>query len=224
MAYPRSSRPLAKSVVLLVLAALTVTVSGAGADYNLVQNPGFESPDLDGWPSRYYSMATSGLDNWNIPYGIVHLRADCPPNSGAQSLELLDHYLGCISQNLATVAGGTYNLSFAMTGDFAYAYDRTVQVWWGGVPLGTFIATRPTGWDPSTNMGWTIRSGGILSGLTASGPSTELGFTGLNQDQFYGALLDDISVTSSSVPEPGSLSLLLLALPGVAWLRRRRRA
>jgi len=58
MTHPCSSRPLAKSVAFLVLAALAVTVSGAGADINLVLNPGFESPQ-----TYTRSVGTGLLDN-----------------------------------------------------------------------------------------------------------------------------------------------------------------
>ena len=229
MAHPCSRRPLSKSFVLLFLAALAVTVSGVGADINLVLNPGFESPS-DG-RARWVVWSYSPLDSWNYLEFSEEIMSGgyWTPHSGTQSLSLNGYDgPGWISQNLATVAGGTYDLSFFMSGAFLFqgANDttRSLVVYWDSdtVPLGTVTFTKPSGWSQS-NMGWTLKSGGILSGLTASGPSTELKFVSLEPGTYeQSPALDDISVTS--VPEPGSLSLLLLALPGVVWLRRRRRA
>ena len=221
MTHPCSRRPLAKSVALLVLATLAVTVSGAGAD--IVLNGGFESP------SKNYSRHVSDiypLDSWNYAElnEVIIYNTLWAPHSGTQSLALNGFGPGYISQDLATVAGGTYDLSFFMSGAFeSGGTARTLDVYWDTVRLGTVTFTKPSDWGLQ-NMGWTLQSGGVLSGLTASGPSTELKFVSLAPDGFhYGPALDDISVTSS-VPEPASASLLLLALPGLAWLRRRRRA
>jgi hypothetical protein len=206
--------------VFLVLAALAVTVSGAGAD-NLVLNPGFESPHQNG---DSWVDTGSPLANWSAGDGLERLIVGYwPPHSGTQSLALIG---GWISQDLVTVAGGTYDLSFFMSGSSLvwYQHVRTLEVFWGGAPLGTVSFDLPT----DGSMGWTLKSGGALSGLTATGPSTELRFVGGPYVDYYnGPALDEISVTldeNSSVPEPASASLLLLGLPGLAWLRRRRRA
>ena len=211
-------RRLSKSVVFLILAALAVTASGVGADINLVLNPGFENPQ-----TNTRSVGTGDLANWSAGSAML-IHDTWTPHSGTQSLSLNAYSPGWISQDLVTVAGGTYDLSFFMSGDFVTGGTaRTLEVFWGGASRGTVVFTRPSDWA-TNNMGWTLQSGGVLSGLTASGPSTELKFVSLAPDGFhYGPALDDISVTSS-VPEPASASLLLLALPGLAWLRLRRRA
>ena len=230
MAYPRSGRRLSNSVVLLVLAALAVTVSGAGADYNLVLNPGFESPHQADTSFPYMGYGQLHPDNWTggdrREMFMSHANGGWwAPHSGAQSLGLNGTYgPGWISQNLATVAGGTYDLSFFMAGDFEKGGTaRTLEVFWGvGHSLGTVTFTRPSDWSHSS-MGWALQSGGILSGLTATGPSTELKFVSLEPGEYdHGPALDDVRVIAT--PEPGSLSLLLLGLPGLVWLRRRRRA
>ena len=226
MVCPCSSRSLSKFVVLVVVAAMAVSVSGAWADTNLVLNPSFEV-----YNAGYDYMAEDPyVANWHVGYlAELVVCNKWSPHSGLQSLAMNASDVGWISQNLATVAGGTYNLSFYMSGSFldnrANDPTRAVEVFWGGASLGPVVFAKPSDWALD-NMGWTLESGGALSNLIASGSSTELKFVSLDLSGSWegAAVLDDLSVTGGApVPEPGTLGLLLLGLPGLVWFRRRKR-
>ena len=207
-------------VFCAAMIGLILVASAASAD--LVVNGGFESPNT-GLPDELVPPGT--LDGWSVT-GAVEIIASSywTPNSGLQSLDMNGGVAGTISQSLATDAGQTYNLTFAMSGNFdgtangQSLTERSLEVFWGGDPLGTFTFTKPGGWSKS-NMGWTTKS---ASGLTATGNLMELSFVSLELGD-AGPTLDDVHV--NAVPEPGSLALLGLGLPlaGV-WYRRRKRS
>jgi hypothetical protein len=212
-------------MVCVALFALIWAVSAVRAD--LVADGGFEKPVVVSSNGAYTHFA-GAMDAWTVSGSVDEVTTfEWTPHSGNQSLDLNGLSPGTISQNLATHAGHTYDLTFYMSGNFGdyVGSQRSLEVYWGGSPAGTFTFTRPGSpyvyGDPSS-LGWTLES---ALGLTASGSSTELKFVSLESSSYaWGATLDDISVRDTT-PEPGTLSLLLLGLPGAAaFLRRRKQA
>jgi len=111
-----------------------------------------------------------------------------------------------LSQNVATTAGTTYDISFwvsAANDSYLMAYFGATQ----GENLGNF--STPT---------WTEYS----FDATAAGPSTTLAFYGNNVPSWVG--VGDVSVTAVSTPDSASsLALMAMALTGVCGFARRLR-
>ena len=186
---------------------LVTLVVGAGlastASANLVTNPGFETGDFTGWTQSGNTVSDSveGVDfahsgSFGADFGAV----------GS---------LGFISQDLATVAGATYDLTFWLTDPYGFLSNH-FEASWNGSVITTSVLDNTAAF-PYTQFAFT--------GLLANGSTTALQF-GFQYD--IGAwFFDDVSVTQSApsgVPE--AFSTLWLALPlagmvGFSLLRRR---
>jgi hypothetical protein len=185
----------------LVCLALVAVMCGSAAAANLVLNPGFETGDFTDW------IVTGE--------GIVIDNAF--PNTGccdaAFSATRTDPDAGVLSQTLSTEAGKSYTLSFAVFDEAGFNAD-TFTVQFGGFSATiTGDEAAPPGDLPSfyTAMTFIVPTADIVGGATI------LSFKGLN-DPSLGIdwNLDDVSVTSTAVPEPATWILLALAFGGLA--------
>jgi PEP-CTERM motif len=186
----------AKRVCFLaaILAGAAVQANAA----NIIVDPGFES----GTPNSYTG---SMGDGWVVTAGTGAIcnnsGAGCGSagvaHTGTQMAFLdWDDSLNTITQSLTTVIGQTYTISYFVAG----SQPNFLEVMFGGSTL--FDGTAPSSGvgSPSDYVQYTFTS-------TATSTSTVLAFSG---ERTVGGelLLDDVSVTPSSVPEPSSLLLL----------------
>jgi hypothetical protein len=207
---------------------LSVGILGP-AKAGLVVNGGFEAPIVSG---TYYDLSDAGQSflGWTVGQGRVAHGTDAndPAHSikayeGHQWLQLagLGGTNGSIYQDLTTVPGTTYVLSFAATGNPGAGQIMQMEVGWGGSTISS-LSFDPTGFT-FANPGWKV----FTFDVTANTATTHLEFTNVTSGANAGGpVIDAVSVTAASVPEPSSLvmsSILLALVGGTALLKRRRR-
>jgi hypothetical protein len=195
--------------VLLFAATLAGAAVQARAG-NIVADPGFES----GIPSDYPGAMGDG---WVVTAGTGAIcnnnHAGCgnagSAHTGSQ-MGYLDwsNSLNTITQDLTTVIGQTYTISYWVADEKANFLEAT----FGGSTL--FNGTAPVnGVNPGDYVQYTFTS-------TATSTSTVLAFTGQRTAGGNGTLLDDVSVTPGAVPEPATWLLTSVALFGLRAFRR----
>jgi len=188
-------RPLLIAAAVAIGSTFTVAASAGPIGHetgpDLVTNGGFETGDFTGW-SAAVDPDFSGVDGPSAHTG----------NFGAFFGDV--GAPGSISQALATVAGGSYNIHLWIRNDGLT--PNSFEVLWGGASvysvadLGAFAYTE------------------IVIDPLATGASTTLTLLARNDNGFLE--VDDISVRL--VPEPDSLALVAPMLLGaVVWRRRK---
>src|SRR5215472_4062727 len=184
-----------KILLTLAAAAALSCVTPAFADF--VSNGGFETGDFTDWTQ----FGNTGFT------GVQGDFAGVPPHSGNfQAFFGSVDSTGGIFQDLTTVAGQTYNLTFWLY-NFGGA-PSSFSMSWNGAVISSMV-------NPPA-FGYTEFS---FSGLLATGTSTQLAFTFQQNPSYF--LLDDVSVVRGTVPDGGNtLSLLGLAMVGICLIRR----
>ncbi|GEM_PF-684793 len=203
-------------VAMLVLATAVI----APASANIVVDGSFEAFNGEGaWQSQTWGRYLRGTQDGGFSAG-----TGCTINSGFRCT---------LSQTLATVTGQRYDLSFWLyadgalndNGEIVSNFDNGLRVWFGDEIVETIINF------PTTNTSGSIGTGGpstliTISNILATSASTVLQFAGYHNPA--GIYLDNVVVEAvpgeepGEVPEPGTLSLLGLAMGGLALARVRR--
>jgi len=118
-----------------------------------------------------------------------------------------------ISQTLTTVSGDTYTISYFVAG----THSNSLTVAFGSSTLFSGVIPNSGVSSASDYMEYIFTT-------TATSNSTPLTFSGLRGtgDLGGGLLLDDVSVTDSSVPEPSSVLLLGTGVIGLLETIRRK--
>jgi len=186
----------------------------------LVQNGSFEQPVIAGGFSYLSSVpgwtvlgAEPVLEiDRNGAFGSNSIAAD-----GQQWAELYSRRPVTIYQDIATVAGQKYTLSFDVGSRPSTApADNLLGLSIGGGPLQNFSPL-----VPSTNgtINWLTNEVSFI----ASSPLTRLAFSDQGTPiNGQGTLLDNVSVTAAPVPEPASIAIWSLGAIGLTVLSRRR--
>ena len=182
-------------LALVSLLGLGITQS---ARANLITNGGFETGDFSGW-------TVFGNDN-----DVVGAQPFTLPHSG-NFQALFASGDNSITQNVTTTPGSSYVISFWLAPNVRQGGLPSVSVNWGGSNILSDSFTSPFGYTEYTFT---------VDALSSATP-LQFQFSSIFGNVFY---LDDISVTTAGVPDGGSsVSLLGLALFGVAVLRRKLR-
>ena len=175
-------------------ASATVCEAIAG---NLVTNCGFETGSFSGWTTTPAAQGSIfGVDGF--------------PNSGAFAAffeAVTPPFADTISQNIPTVVGQNYTISFFLE-NLGGSPNHFVASFGGSTLLSvTDLAAFP--YEQ------------ITQNVVASGSATTLSFSAYQVPSSF--RLDDISVVSRAIPEPSSIALLGSALFALGAIRRRRR-
>ena len=178
---------------------------------NLVVNGGFETPDVPtgGW--AIYPNAS--LTSWTVEAGDgleIQDHAAGDPHSGSQLGELDSNNSSIISQQITTVAGQKYRLTFwysprpnRAAGDNTIGMDVKV-VSNSAVIINDTIGAASVG---GSNTTWQLKTYDFI----ATDTNTKIVFSDLGTNNSYGGYLDDISVRtlncSTTFPGGGTCAL-----------------
>jgi hypothetical protein len=201
-----------KHGIIKLVAAATLTLGATGASANLITNGGFET--LNGSPTllngSWEAVANGGtrIVGWSVGDTSVDVvTSPYAVQEGQFAIDLAGTPgPGSIFQNLSTVGGQGYTLSFYASSNGSAS---TLQVWWAGSLLDTV----------NTPAGNAFQFFSYL--VLGAGPSTEIKFRSTQTDN-DGAIVDNVSV--NAVPVPAAVWLLGSALLGVGLIARKRGA
>lgn len=200
----------------MAFAAALCAALATGAQAAVV-NGSFEDPGtLDGnWAT--YGAGSSALSGWTINSGSIDLINDYWEHSdGDYSINIDGGAPGTISQMLTgLVVGRSYLLAFDMAANTDGPNDVVGVTASVGRNFQSFAFDGTS--QSRSDMGWITYS----LGFTAATESMLLSFASDSPSGYYGAALDNISVTAA-VPLPASGLMLLGALGGLALRARKR--
>lgn len=164
-------------------------VAQAQAQGSLVQNGGFEAPAL---PQGGYQMLPA-IPGWSIASGPgieVQHRVAGSPAEGNQHVELDSNSPTAIYQDLRTVPGASYELSFAFSARAeSSAASNRVEVWFGGQR----VAVAQASGEGSSDTRWV----NFTVPVRASAPVSRLEFRDVGAADGLGSYIDSVSLVPS---------------------------
>lgn len=185
-------------------------VVACSTNLNLIQNGGFEAPIVDGWSIVPFTNATL---KWlgafvnpeytaNLGLEIQRLSPTYANNSGSQHAELDGYHPSVIYQDIPTIPGKEYALSFfhAMRGDSSQGEaDNTMDVLVDDGVIMSVSSNSTTYANHTTSF-------------VATGNTTKVAFkdTGTGSaDNGYGNFLDDVVLSCVGNPQPTTGTLII---------------
>lgn len=200
---------------LLLAVAVAASFGGAHAATNLVVDGSFEDQAQAAGSWAVYSA----INGWSTVSGSgIELRNDVVGTAfdGVNFVELDSNNNSAMAQTLTTVAGSSYDLSFAYSARAGVsAGSNPIEVLWNGISLAAVTAN---GSGLSGND-WHV----FNYTVTGTGSDT-LTFRAIGVNDTLGGSIDAVTVTAA-VPEPSTYAMMFLGLGLMgATLSRRRKA
>ena len=193
-----------------ILVAAAFGVAALGAQANELANGNFESSTSS--TGQYCYGAACSVADWSAPL-LISSNSDAwgYPSANAGSIGLGNWVAGIqnnevLTSDFSIVAGHTYTLTWDDAGRAGYdthRYDLTV----GGASFAEYTTLQGQAWAEHS-VSFVATSD---AALTFSGVATHDGTT----------FIDNVTLTTTAVPEPTSLLMMAVATLGLlAWRRR----
>jgi hypothetical protein len=219
-----------RAIRLAMACAALLALTGTSTEANLILNGSFETPTVPAGSFTDFAGGSSSITNWTVQGTDVAIVSGSFSQSGItfeaqdgiQWLDLTGNggnsKANGVSQNVATVMGQAYNLSFYVGSatDDSLFFASTVDL---SINSGARVSfTNPTA---STSMlNWELFS----VQFTATSASTNITFFNGDAANNNNCALDNVILTPSTVPEPGSFALCTIAgVIGLAVARIRHK-
>ncbi len=203
--------------------AVALSASAFATPIELVENGSFEIPRVDSWATF------PDIPGWRASEGGLEIQpSGTIPGinafEGRQYAELDTYVNSAMWQNLNTVAGEFYKLTFAYMPrpDNRNADSNKILAYWNGTKIDMEIGWKQDDWSVVVIDNLVSRPGG----------GSQLMFMAGGQSDSFGGFVDGVSVTArtlaavqpdvSSVPEPSTYAMLLTGLLAVGVSTRRK--
>jgi len=199
--------------VLLILALTSLIPVSANADTNLIQNGGFETGDTTSWTQ---------IGDWGPGFGVANMVAGNTygdnVNSGNYALWFGNSFdTAGVSQTFSDTQGTHYQFSFEMSQTGGRSYYGTNPIYPANVTLDGTTLSLAQG-QPQQNGTWT----NFTFNFVGKGSDT-IALSGYSGTGWLG--VDNVNVhATSAVPEAGEWAMMLLGLPLVGWVVRRKQS
>lgn len=203
--------------------ARAATTEGLTCDseVNLLLNGSFETPEVT--DEENWDVFPSPVDNWIVEW-LNPTPEEGKPEVGYLELQVAGYYASAdgdqfaeldsnwqgpggtitsphdasvrIYQDIATIPGATYSLSFAFSARPGYdANDNVVEASWNGAAIDTVDADGTA----LTNTDWTVHTYEVV----ATGPVTRVQLSDAGTPNSFGTFLDNTSLRCTGTPETG---------------------
>lgn len=168
---------------------------------NLLSNPGFETYGTTK-PSGFATLnaGNTNITNWTITgHSVDYITDFWQPHAGTSSLDMAGLGWGGVKQTITTIPGRTYNISSycsVSTGDGSN--NKILLAKAGGNTIYTVTINTVSLGNSTSDMKYAQYSGTFV----ATSTSTDIEFvmsSSLQGQAYYGIVLDDVSVTISTI-------------------------
>ncbi len=201
---------------LTALALLALATSAAAT--NLITNGDFEADAVGSLNYATVKAGEAGITGWTVGGNSVDLVKVRFGAITGNSVDILGSPgPGSLSQSFATLLNRTYTLTFDLSrnGNVDRRGTGYLDVRLNGGPATNYTGVSGTVSHYSQSF---LGTGGMVTLTFSSADNVPSAFTN-------GAVLDNVVVTASSVPEPEAYAMMLAGLAGLGvMVRRRRRA
>ena len=192
----------------IIFATLLATPLLASA--NLVTNGSFEAEVI---PSDTFSVV-SNLTGWTgTPNIELRNNVAGAAFAGVNFVELDTFLNSGMFQDIATITGASYTLSFVYSPRPNTGNTNGIDVLWNGALLEAL-----SGVNSGATHNWTTYTYNLLGGL---GATSRVSFNATGVSDSFGGSLDNVNV--SQVPEPSTYAILLAGIGAMVFSARRRK-
>ncbi len=209
----------------LIAAAMAAAglAAAAPASAASITNGSFELGTNPGATFSTLAAGSGAITGWTVGgFGVDYIGGYWNASDGVRSVDLSALSAGGVSQNITTVAGQKYKVTFDMAGNPDGGLGNRIMVITSNgfnPQINNFTVGAA---NTKTNMGWQS-----MSYMFTAGPGTVTNIA-FASDEYnpYGPALDNVGI-SSAVPEPTTWALMILgfgAAGGMIRVSRRRQA